>query len=192
MPLDLDTDIVALPEEAADELCYHFQDIAFTHVEDRVKRALDWVEHREVKKVETNGANAYAYANANGSLGNPDSLGGGNRVDGEEGRNGNQGPCTALVVVGGVAANKELRRRLLELLHSRSVSKNECIPSSQKQQHQPLPLIFPPVGLCTDNGVMVAWAGVEKLLMGVSDEPEGQEVVPRWPLGKLPADGQWG
>ena len=38
-------------------------------------------------------------------------------------------------------------------------------------------LIFPPVKLCTDNGVMAAWAGIEKLELGLSDEIEGQVVV---------------
>lgn len=46
-----------------------------------------------------------------------------------------------------------------------------------------LPLIFPPPSLCTDNGVMAAWAGIEKLKMGISNEINNQEVVARWPLG---------
>jgi hypothetical protein len=43
--------------------------------------------------------------------------------------------------------------------------------------------VFPPLSLCTDNGVMPAWAGVEKIFLGLSDDIESQEVVPRWPLG---------
>lgn len=78
--------------------------------------------------------------------------------------------CTALVVVGGVAANRHLRQRLLDLLRNRSIR---------------IPLIFPPVSLCTDNGVMPAWTGIEKLLMGISDDPHEQEVVARWPLGNM-------
>lgn len=31
---------------------------------------------------------------------------------------------------------------------------------------------------------MVAWTAVEKLNLGISDEVEGQEVIPRWPLGR--------
>lgn len=46
-----------------------------------------------------------------------------------------------------------------------------------------LPLVFPPPALCTDNGVMVAWSGVEKLLMGISDDVDVEDVVARWPLG---------
>lgn len=50
-------------------------------------------------------------------------------------------------------------------------------------QLQPLSLVFPPPSLCTDNGVMVAWAGVEKLLLGISDDVEDEAVRARWPLG---------
>lgn len=44
-------------------------------------------------------------------------------------------------------------------------------------------LVFPPPSLCTDNGVMVAWTGIEKLCRGYSDTIEEQSVVPRWPMG---------
>jgi tRNA A37 threonylcarbamoyltransferase TsaD len=29
-----------------------------------------------------------------------------------------------------------------------------------------IPIKYPPINLCTDNGVMVAWNGYEKLLSG--------------------------
>ncbi len=132
-------DIVALPDDVAADLCYHFQDIAFTHLEDRVKKALERVDS----------------ADSNDHV-----------------------KCNALVVVGGVAANKELRARLLRLLQNYSDSGGEG-------QSDPIPLIFPPIKLCTDNGVMVAWSGIEKFNEGISDEPEGQEVIARWPLGVL-------
>ena len=38
----------------------------------------------------------------------------------------------------------------------------------------PLKLFFPPPALCTDNGVMVAWAGIEKIKLGISDSIDGQ------------------
>jgi N6-L-threonylcarbamoyladenine synthase len=74
----------------------------------------------------------------------------------------------ALVVVGGVAANQDLRQRLQEL--AASVGEWRAV--------------FPPPELCTDNGVMCAWAGVEKLLRGLSDPLDG-EVRAKWPLGML-------
>lgn len=49
------------------KLCADFQDVAFDHLEDRLRRALDFVDYQRV-------------------------------------------PVTSLVVVGGVAANGELRR----------------------------------------------------------------------------------
>ena len=42
---------------------------------------------------------------------------------------------------------------------------------------------MPPPRLCTDNGVMVAWAAVEQLHLGRAHVAEGQEVRARWPLG---------
>jgi N6-L-threonylcarbamoyladenine synthase len=35
--------------------------------------------------------------------------------------------------------------------------------------------------LCTDNGAMIAWAGVERLRLGLAD-PLDAPVRPRWPL----------
>ncbi|KAL6762262.1 Gcp-like domain-containing protein [Haematococcus lacustris] len=52
---------------------------------------------------------------------------------------------THLVVSGGVACNQHIRRSLTKL-------------SEQEQ----LQLVLPPAKWCTDNGVMVAWAGVER------------------------------
>ena len=69
-------------------------------------------------------------------------------------------PHDTLVVAGGVAANVYLRRRL-EGLGVR--------------------LAAPPIGLCTDNGAMIAWAGIERLRLGMTD---GLDFAPRprWPL----------
>jgi N6-L-threonylcarbamoyladenine synthase len=70
----------------------------------------------------------------------------------------------ALVVAGGVAANAVLRRRLGELAKA----------------HQ-LEFVAPPPWLCTDNGAMIAWAGLERLKLGLTD---GLDFAPRprWPL----------
>ena len=42
-------------------------------------------------------------------------------------------------------------------------------------------LVVPPIPLCTDNGVMVAWAGAERLALGDTD---GFDIAAkaRWPL----------
>ena len=58
--------------------------------------------------------------------------------------------ATCAVVAGGVAANRTIRAALTEAL-------------------APLPLIAPPVALCTDNAVMVAWCGIERLRVGLAD-----------------------
>ena len=71
---------------------------------------------------------------------------------------------TTMVVTGGVAANERLRARLGALA-----------------ERLGLRLVLPPPRLCTDNGVMVAWAGLERLALGLID---GLDVHARarWPL----------
>ena len=45
-------------------------------------------------------------------------------------------------------------------------------------------LVVPPPELCTDNGAMIAWAGVERLALGLTDT---LDVSPRarWPLAEV-------
>ena len=69
-----------------------------------------------------------------------------------------------LVVAGGVAANRELGRRLGALAAA-----------------QGLRLVVPPPALCTDNGVMIAWAGLERLRRGLIDDLAAPARA-RWPL----------
>lgn len=70
----------------------------------------------------------------------------------------------ALVIAGGVAANLALRRALNRFSLETGVK-----------------LVAPPPLLCTDNGAMVAWAGAERLLLGLSD-PLDVAARARWPL----------
>ncbi len=69
-----------------------------------------------------------------------------------------------LVVAGGVAANRYLRGRI------------EALCGAER-----LRLVAPPQRLCTDNGAMIAWAGIERRQLGLSD-PLDFAPRPRWPL----------
>jgi N6-L-threonylcarbamoyladenine synthase len=71
---------------------------------------------------------------------------------------------TAVVIAGGVAANRALREALTRF----------CAETG-------LPLVAPPQKLCTDNGAMIAWAGLERLRLGMTDRLDAPG-RPRWPL----------
>lgn len=78
-----------------------------------------------------------------------------------------KGIIPTLVVAGGVAANKAIRSTLENL--------------TQKQQMR---FIAPPLKLCTDNGAMIGWAGLERLRLGQSNGFDAP-AKPRWPLQEL-------
>jgi N6-L-threonylcarbamoyladenine synthase len=44
--------------------------------------------------------------------------------------------------------------------------------------------VAPPLALCTDNAIMVAWAGIERLRLGSVDD-RGVAARARWPLEEL-------
>jgi tRNA A37 threonylcarbamoyltransferase TsaD len=69
------TEFVSLPDEVAANLCASFQDVAFTHVEDRIKRAMEYIDGSDLN-------------------------------------------VSSLVVVGGVAANEELRKYIISCTFS--------------------------------------------------------------------------
>ena len=79
-------------------------------------------------------------------------------------RYGKAGP---LVVAGGVAANRHLRAGL------------EAVAAGAGTR-----LMAPPPALCTDNAAMIAWAGVERLRLGLTDTLDFA-ARPRWPLEDL-------
>ena len=88
-----------------------------------------------------------------------------------------EGGMKHVVVAGGVAANKTVKKAVTQVAESFGLT--VCAP--------------PPV-YCTDNGVMIAWTGIERLRQGLAEPPpklqdSGEdidrfcEVRPRWPLG---------
>lgn len=79
----------------------------------------------------------------------------------------------ALAVVGGVAANQELRRRLQILCDEREWS-----------------MVVPPPRLCTDQGAMASWAAVERLRLGSSDDPVTQDIYARYPFAYYGKDSK--
>jgi len=82
------------------------------------------------------------------------------------------GPPRALVAAGGVAANQAIRGALQDV-----AAKAETT------------LIIPPPALCTDNGAMIAWAGAERMAIGLTDTMEAPPRA-RWLLdanAKAPA-----
>jgi N6-L-threonylcarbamoyladenine synthase len=79
------------------------------------------------------------------------------------------GAPTALVVAGGVAANQSIRKVLHRLAFETGTV-----------------LIAPPLDLCTDNGAMIAWAGAERIALGMTDTMEAAPRA-RWPLDEVAA-----
>lgn len=73
----------------------------------------------------------------------------------------------AVIVAGGVAANLAIRTRLQVVAEAAGK-----------------PLVAPPLRLCTDNAVMVAWAGIERLRQGYASALT-EPCRPRWPLDSL-------
>ncbi len=73
-----------------------------------------------------------------------------------------------LAVVGGVAANLEIRAALEDIAEQASVD-----------------FVAPPIALCTDNAAMIAWAGVELIRIG-NFGPDPLVPRPRWPLDPRP------
>jgi len=74
------------------------------------------------------------------------------------------GAAQAIVIAGGVAANGAIREAMARFCAQAGV-----------------PLIAPPPSLCTDNGAMIAWAGIERLRRGLVDGLDAR-ARPRWPL----------
>jgi N6-L-threonylcarbamoyladenine synthase len=74
------------------------------------------------------------------------------------------GAAHAVVIAGGVAANGAIREAMGRFCAQAGV-----------------PLVAPPLRLCTDNGAMIAWAGIERMRRGLVDGFDAP-ARPRWPL----------
>lgn len=72
-----------------------------------------------------------------------------------------------LVMAGGVSANQRLRRRIGEMMAKEGGE-----------------AYYPRAEFCTDNGAMIAYAGCQRLMAGLS-EPLGIKVTPRWSMETL-------
>ncbi|MDA1279111.1 MAG: tRNA (adenosine(37)-N6)-threonylcarbamoyltransferase complex transferase subunit TsaD [Chloroflexi bacterium] len=70
--------------------------------------------------------------------------------------------CAGIVLVGGVAANRALRERLVS--------------------DSPLPVAIPPFALCTDNGAMIAMSGLVNYRLGRRDDWD-LDVIPNLRIG---------
>ena len=81
-----------------------------------------------------------------------------------------------VVIAGGVAANSTVKSTVLNVANEFGLT-----------------VCAPPPKYCTDNGVMVAWTGIERLKYGLQEPPcklkdmnqtdKYAEARPRWPLG---------
>src|SRR6202047_3097936 len=77
------------------------------------------------------------------------------------------GTPTALVCAGGGAANQAIRKGLHRVAFEVGIT-----------------LVAPPPALCTDNGAMIAWAGAERLALGLTDLLATAPGA-RWPLAEV-------
>ena len=68
------------------------------------------------------------------------------------------------VIAGGVASNLSIRKNLIKLSNEKNF-----IP------------IFPPINLCSDNAAMIAWAGIERFKINLTNNLEFPSKA-RWPL----------
>jgi N6-L-threonylcarbamoyladenine synthase len=78
---------------------------------------------------------------------------------------------STIVLGGGVAANRELRRRMTEAGTERE-----------------LRVVIPPLSSCTDNAAMIAYAGLERLRSG-HDDSASLEINPSTSLPRVTRKG---
>ena len=82
----------------------------------------------------------------------------------EEFLNDKKNKTNTLVIAGGVASNLSIRDNLVKLAKEKNFVS-----------------VFPPVNLCSDNAVMIAWAGIERYKINLVNNLEFPSKA-RWPL----------
>ena len=82
----------------------------------------------------------------------------------EEFLNNKKNKTNTLVIAGGVASNLSIRDNLVKLAKEKNFVS-----------------VFPPVNLCSDNAVMIAWAGIERYKINLVNNLEFPSKA-RWPL----------
>ncbi|CAG9000299.1 MAG: tRNA N6-adenosine threonylcarbamoyltransferase [Candidatus Celerinatantimonas neptuna] len=75
-----------------------------------------------------------------------------------------------LVIAGGVSANRRLRRDLGQMMQARGGQ-----------------VFYPRTEFCTDNGAMIAYAGMQRFKAGQIQTELAICATPRWPLDQLPS-----
>jgi N6-L-threonylcarbamoyladenine synthase len=80
------------------------------------------------------------------------------------------GALDALVVAGGVGANRQLRQGL-----------------DGAASRQGAKVYYPDLALCTDNGAMIAFAGCLRMKNGMTATDYAFTVKPRWELAAIDA-----
>ena len=153
------------------DIAASFQHAVCIHIQERVHRAIRFAD----------GSKLAAACHADGGGGDGGDRGGcGDGGDTEAGRDGSGMPAaigpapadavTGLVLSGGVACNAMLRERITRLADVFG-----------------LPVLCPSPALCVDNGVMIAWAGVEYHRIGrqqlTPDQAASLRYTPKWPFG---------
>ncbi len=76
-----------------------------------------------------------------------------------------------VVVSGGVACNSFLRHVFRRTLDARGFAELE--------------LVFPPVELCTDNALMIAWTGMEMYYAGYGTRDLSMGPIRKWPMSSI-------
>ncbi len=120
------------------DIAASFQSVAVKHLCHRVKRGITWA--RDALAAEAAAEAAAAGAGSSSGASSSSSSSGSSSSS-----SGGGAEIKHLVIAGGVASNQYIRQQIGKVAADAG-----------------LQLVVPPARWCTDNGVMVAWAGLER------------------------------